>query len=700
VNVPSEIPDDRVLYGAAYYPEYFPAERRERDLDLMRDANLTVIRVGESVWSTWEPSDGVFDLEWLRPTLDGAHERGIAVVLGTPTYAVPPWLQTRHPEIAAERTTGQRVPWGGRQEVDYTAPEFRWRAERVIRRIMETYARHPAVVGFQVDNEPGLHLLHNEHVFARFRAELAETYGTPEALNEAWGLVYWSHRLTSFDELWRPDGNTLPQYDLAWRRFQTRITTEFIAWQAAIVREYAAPGQFVTTCLAYSRPTLDDVRLVRELDVNAANLYYGMQDHLDLRKELPRIAPWTSTGVWGLLQAADRAYGTAQQRFLVTETNAQAIGASEMNYPPYPGQLRQSALALVARGASMVEYWHWNTIPYGTETFWGGVLPHSGEPGRVHAEVTRIGDDLRRIGPVLAGYRPDHDVTFLFSNASRWAFDFFPPIPNAPSKEHGGAYGVIFSAFYRGALGARRQASILNDSQAAELSVEELVREHPVLVVPALYVADDRLLEHLRAYARAGGHLVVGMRTGYADEEARSRTTTQPGVLSADTGTWYEEYANLVEPLALRAAEGFPLPDEARATLWADGLIPTDAEVLLEYDHPSLGRFAALTTRTVGAGRITHIGTVPDAALSAALVRWLVADRDGTDWGIGDRPLTAHSGRGADGRRVWFLHNWSAEPAALSAPVGMADVVSGEPVPAGAAVELAPWDCRVLLADA
>jgi len=80
----------RVRFGAAYYHEYQRVDRLETDLDLMAEASFSVIRVGESVWSTWEPQNGTFNLEWLLPVLDGAHERGIGVVLGTPTYAVPP----------------------------------------------------------------------------------------------------------------------------------------------------------------------------------------------------------------------------------------------------------------------------------------------------------------------------------------------------------------------------------------------------------------------------------------------------------------------------------------------------------------------------------------------------------------------------------------------------------------------------------
>ncbi|MFV0428481.1 MAG: beta-galactosidase, partial [Arachnia sp.] len=139
-----------IRFGAAYYLEYQPRESLERDLDLMRQAHFTVIRVGESVWSTWEPRNGHFNLDWLQPVLDGAHHRGIGVVLGTPTYAVPPWLANAYPEIAGEPATGKPMAWGARQEVDITHPAFRFHAERVIRRVVSRYASHPAVIGFQV----------------------------------------------------------------------------------------------------------------------------------------------------------------------------------------------------------------------------------------------------------------------------------------------------------------------------------------------------------------------------------------------------------------------------------------------------------------------------------------------------------------------------------------------------------------------
>ena len=197
-----------VLFGAAYYPEYQPQLDLERDLRLMAEAGFTVIRVGESVWSTWEPRDGEFDLDWLQPVLDAAQAHGISVILGTPTYAVPPWLQKKHPDIAG-RARDRRTPSLGTvgrrstTRIPSSVPTPNASSGPSSRR----YADHPAVIGYQVDNEPGLELFHNRGSFDRFLDRLREKYGDVETLNREWGLTYWSHRLDSLEELWVPDGN-------------------------------------------------------------------------------------------------------------------------------------------------------------------------------------------------------------------------------------------------------------------------------------------------------------------------------------------------------------------------------------------------------------------------------------------------------------------------------------------------------------
>jgi beta-galactosidase len=695
-----------ILFGAAYYFEYQPdaangfdtetaRARLKTDLDLMAEAGFSVIRVGESVWSTWEPENGRFDLDWLQPVLDGAHERGIAVVLGTPTYAVPPWLTRLYPEIAGEHRTGERIGWGGRQEVDYTHPAFRFHAERVIRKILARYADHPAVIGFQVDNEPGLQIFHNEGVFQQFADRLRHEYGDVETLNREWGLVYWSHRLSTWADLWRPDGNMQPQYALAWRRFQADLTTEFIGWQADLAREYAREDQFVTTCISYSRPGIDDPSLTARLDVAAGNPYYRMQDGLALPAAGDGDAiSWNTEGTWALYHSADRMYSSKQAPFMVTETNAQAIGEPWRNEPAYDGQWRQAAWALVSRGASMVEYWQWHTLHFGTETYWGGVLPHSLRPGRVYRELARLGRELRKAGGALSGLVPGADVAVLYSKRSEWALAAQPQI----AKDDGGpephSFEAIVGPFYRGAFDARLQARIIHTGQLGDPA--EAVSEYPVLVAAGLYAEDDDLLDWLDRYAAAGGHLVIGPRTGYGDQEARARLDVKPARLTEAAGVWYEEFANLSGEVPVRAVEGsgLALGEGAAAVKWADGLYPEGAEALAEYAHPHYGRFPAATTKAHGQGRVTYVGTIPNDAFGKALLEWTAP---AGAWRPEHPSVTTTGGTTGEGRTVRFVHNWSWDAVEIALPAAVTDVLDGTEYAAGDALPLGPWDVKVLL---
>lgn len=693
----------RVLFGAAYYSEYQPEPRLKTDLDLMVDAGFSVIRVGESVWSTWEPDDGVFDLEWMAEILDGAAERSISVVLGTPTYAIPPWLARRYPEVMAERASDRPIPYGHRQNADYSHPAFRYHAERVVRRIIARYADHPAVIGYQVDNEPGAELFHNHGAFDGFLSWLQVRYGSVEEVNRRWGLTYWSHRLRDWSDLWRPDGNTTQGYDLAWRRYQAELTTDFIAWQVGIVRGYARADQFVTTCLAHGRPGTDDRAVSATLDVVAANAYYPMQDAF-IRPPVdgPRqgLAPaWaTATGSWWLSYESDLRRGTQGRPWLATETNAGSIGESWSNYPAYDGQWRQAAWTLVSRGARMVEYWHWHTLHYGAETYWGGVLGHSLQPGRTFGEVERIGREFAAAGDAVTDLRPDVDVTFLYSTESRWALQFQPALalPGTPDADPG-TYERVFGAFYRAFNEAGRQAAV---SFGEELVADpaNFARDHPVLVTPALYVASAALMTALADYVAAGGHLIATFRTGYVDEEGQARAEVAPAGLRAAAGASYLEYSNLSVDLPLVAGDdpSFGLPTGATATGWADGLVAEGAGVLASYHHPHFGRWAALTSHRSGAGRLTWVGTLPDQATLRALARWAVPEPANAVWQALPPSVTVTGATRPGAAHVWFVTNWCGDPVSVRAPRPVRDLLAGAPIPAGDPLPLGPWDLRVL----
>jgi beta-galactosidase len=687
-----------LLFGAAYYWEYQRQPDLARDFDLMRQAGFSVIRVGESVWSTWEPEDGRFELDWLLPVLDQAQRHDIGVILGTPTYAVPMWLARRYPDLAAVSETGP-VGWGGRQEMDITHPGYLFHADRVIREVVGRYHQHPSVIGFQVDNEPGLRLLHNDRVFERFIEWLRERYGSVAELNVAWGLTYWSHRLAAWEELWRPVGNEQPQYDLAWRRFQAQLVTEFIDWQAALVREITGDRGFVTTCISYEQPGVEDVALTGALDVTAGNVYYELAaslTHPDRAALKTGPLGWIVRGPWAVNQLADLMFSSKQERFLVTETNAASIGFSYVNESPYPGQLRQAAWLMIARGASMVSYWHWHTLPFGKEANWGGVLPHSGEPGRIYEELATLGRELGTCGEVLAESLPEYDVAVLHDSDSKFALASQPPFPRGDEPEPE-AYRVIQSSFSRGLFDAGVQQRIVRPQQilpsrGGSLSAAEAAARFPIVLAPAFFTVADADADFFVAYAAAGGHLVLGPRSFAADREGCIRTERLPAGLSGPAGVSYVETTNLSGPLPL--AEG---RFRGAGCFYAELLVPEGAEVLASYDHPHLGSWAAATTTGHGSGRITVVGTVPDALLAEQLAAWLVPQPLAA-W-TRPRPVTASTLRHPSGTRVHVVHNWGWEPHVVVAPADVFDAVTGVAVPARADVTLGPWDVRVFTED-
>ena len=405
----------------------------------------------------------------------------------------------------------------------------------MIREVVGRYREHPAIIGYQVDNEPGLRLLYNTDVFEKFVDWLRRRYGTVDRLNEEWGLVYWSHRLSRWSDLWHPEGNFQPQYDLAWRRFQAELVTEFIGWQAGIVRELTGGRGFVTTCISYEQPGIEDAELSRALDVASGNAYYEMQDSLAHPSTLPRSSGpmgWVVRGPWAVTQLADLMYSSKQAPFLVTETNAGSIGFSSMNESPYDGQWRQLAWLLIARGARLIEYWQWNTMPFGTETYWGGVLPHSGIPGRAYREIARIGQELREAGAAFATAEPDYDIAVLYDSDSKFALSTQGPL-RGDSLIDPDSYRHILAAFSRGIFDAKRQQRLIRPQQllpsrGGEHDAAEAAARYPVLIAAAFYTAADEDLDFLIGYAQAGGHLVVGPRTGYGDKEGRARTQRAP----------------------------------------------------------------------------------------------------------------------------------------------------------------------------
>ena len=666
-----EIPRfDTILYGASYYWEYMPHERLEKDFELMERAGLNFIRVGESTWGVLEPSDGRFDFDWLRRVLDRAHKSGIKVILGTPTYSVPAWLYKKNPEIQVKQPGQPRYTYGLRQMTDLTHPVYRRYAERIIRKLLLAFRDHPALIGYQLDNETHPSGTAGDRVQALFRERLRRKFLTPEALNRAWGLNYWGQRVNSFDEVPPREGARNPGYKLEWGRFEQSVATDFLAWQAAIVRELRRPGQFITHDFCGGLPA--DVRqyeIARSLDVPAVNIYFGLQDEMTGEE---------------IAFSGDINRSLKGSSYLVTETTAQTTGwDSTGQFPPYDGQLRLAAYANILSGANLVAYWHWHSLHYGQETYWKGVLGHDLEPGRAYGEVERIAHELRQVGPLLVNLKKRNRVAILYSLDSLHAIDHMPFDGRV-------GYMTVLSQLYRSLYRLNVETDFVHPEGPR-------FADYDLVVVPPLYVADDALLTKIADYVRDGGHVLMSFKSGFCDEHATVRPSPAPGPLRAACGFSYQEFTSLRQPLQLKG-DPFKAGEGNTVSVWAEYLRIGTARPLAFYDHPVFGAYPAVTRNAFGKGTLTYEGTFLSDALQDKVVADCVAGAgvpaEDAGWPPG---VKAKHALLADGAAVHAYFNFSAarRDIVYGRESGR-DLLTGAAVERNARLALAPWDCVIV----
>ncbi len=678
-----------VLYGAAYYNEYMPADlgpgRLEKDVALMKEAGITVVRMGESTWSLWEPEDGKFEYAWMDRVVDAMGKAGIKVIMGTPTYSMPTWMAKAHPEFYARPLGEAEVRYGMRQNMDTDNPKFRFYAERVITKMVAHYKDNPAVIGWQIDNETGSNGASNDDVFAGLVQHLKQKFGTTDALNKAWFLNYWGQDVNDWADMPTRDNATSTSYKLEWSRWEQMRVTDYLAFQARLVRASRRSDQFVTQDYgSMMKLDVNEFEVAKSLDVVANNPYHGTQDHLD--------------GAWQALQG-DFSRSLKRQNFLVTETNAQTLGwDSAGQYPPYDGQLRLDVYTDLSSGANMVEYWHWHSIHAGQETYWKGVLSHDLEPNRAYAEVSRIAHELKKVGPETVDLKVKNDVAILYSVDSSNAISFMPferqDLGWVPGKA-AGAYNAELSQLHRALYQANVGADFLYPETIGDLGRYKLV------IVPMLYSADDAMLKKIADYVRGGGHVLMTFKSGFVNENSAVRWERAPGPLRDAAGFTYQEFSNLEHPLALKGDPFHVAEKDNRVSTWAEFLQPTTAKPLAFYDHPFFGRWPAITRNSYGSGTLTYEGTMLSDALQQQVVIGALRDAGlAGDAAMATGPVRVKSGTNRSGRAVHYLLNYSND--AQTVPYAFSrgqDLLTSKAVAGGGTITLAAWDLAIVEED-
>jgi beta-galactosidase len=677
-------PVDELLFGAAYYDEYMPTDRIETDVEMMKAAHITVVRIAESTWSTLEPQPGVFDFTHVDRALDAFEQAGIHVIVGTPTYAVPAWLVASHPDVLATTNAGEGR-YGARQNMDIVNPAYRFYGERVIRRLMEHTAHRPGVIGFQIDNETKHYGAASRDVQRAFVKYLrAEFHDDLDALNRAFGLDYWSNRVDAWEDFPDVRGTINGSLGAEFDKFRRRLVEEFLGWQAGIVREYARPDQFVTQNFDFDwtpgwsyglQPSVDHFRAAPAVDVAGVDIYHPTQDRLT-GKEIAFGGDMTRSIKGGA-------------NYLVLETQAQG----QLAWLPYPGQLRLQAYSHLASGADGVMYWHWHSIHHSFETYWKGLLSHDLGSNPTYEEAGVFGAEAARIGSSLIHLRKQNRIAVMVSNEALTALTWF-------TIETGFINGVFGSSIgYNDVLRWVYDALFELNVEVDFVSGDDAdLGRYDLLVVPALYAAPQATLDRLDAYVRAGGHLVTTFRTAVADEYVKVWHDTAPHGLTEVAGFTYNQFTipdgvGLTLHGDLAGAPGA----EAGALTFMELLRADGAEVLASYAHPAWGDYAAVTRNRVGDGATLHLGTMTSPELVRAVLELAVRDAGVADWAQ-DLAGTVSVRRGTNtaGRAVTYLLNYSGAPVTLAAPVAGRDLLGDRDVAAGDELVVGGWDLVVL----
>lgn len=683
---------EKLYFGAAYYSEYLPYDRVEKDMEMMEKAGMNVIRIAESTWSTLEPQEGVYDFTHIDRMLNAAACHHISVIVGTPTYAVPTWLVKKYPDILAITQNG-RERYGHRQNMDITNPDYLSHAERVIRVLMEHVKDVPHVIGYQLDNETKSYGTAGPRVQAMFVDYLKENFPDINDFNHEFGLDYWSNRVNDWDDF--PDVRGTINQSLAaeFCKFQRSLVTKFLSWQADIVREYKRDDQFITQNFDFDWTThsigyqsqVDQYDASRCMTVAGADIYHPSNEEL--------------TGA-EITVCGNISRSLKKDNYLILETEAQGLTP----WLPYPGQLRLQAYSHIANGSNSVMYWHWHSIHNAIESYWKGVLSHDFSENETYREAVVIGNEWNKIGSHLKNLKKENKIAIMLDNASLTGFTQFP-LEKAGANGYNTVMRWFSDALYR-----------LNIEYDMISSREQDFSSYECLIVPALYSAPESLLLALDSYVRNGGHLITTFRSGFSDEYLKIYPDMQPHILHECLGLHYDQFTHphhvdivpVQSDVMAAAQEHFSHPDDSAFSLtssaceWMELITCDTAVPVLKYSHPAYERYAAAAKNQYGNGSTLYFGTMfeNDELLESVLLSFLHE----TGFSGGDLssdaphyPLIIKRGINDSGKELCYYLNYSKDPVSVThhGKNGV-ELISETAIVCGDKIDLGGWGVAVV----
>lgn len=586
-----------MILGACYYPEHWDRSEWENHAELMRGAGFNSVRMADFAWGIMEPEEDNFDFSLFDDAIRIFAEKGIKVILCTPTAGPPKWLVNKYDILQRDRY-GRKENWGSRREGCANNAAYRERSASITEAMAKHFASNENVIAWQIDNEFGCHAsahCYCEHCRREFAAWLEKKYKTIDNLNKQWGTVFWSLAFDDFDDIILPVYNSCepenehswshnPSLDLEYRRFSSDSWVNYQKMQADIIRKYS--NKPLTHNFMGHFSDIDYYKLAKDLDFVSWDNYPDNQ--------------WGSSQYEYVSMAHENMRGVKNRNFIAAEHQSGPCGWDVMGASPEPGQIRLWTYQTIAHGGEGIMYFRFKALHYGMEQYWYGILGHDGVPRRRYYEIQQTMRELNKLQDYIIGAENKYDALIVKSYDNVWAHDI-------KSHARGFDYRDILFSYYKA-------NADLNINTAVSIGDYE---KYKVVYMPAYNLVDEEEIRKVSEYVRNGGTLVTTFRSGTRNEYNNLFTATLPCAFKELAGIEIEEFD------ALKKETGIEGLVTASAKLWCDVINPITAQALCIYSNRYFKGKAAVTVNSFGKGKVYYVGCDMGEEALKTLVRYI-----------------------------------------------------------------------------
>ena len=683
MTIEKSIKLDKLALGTCYYPEHWDRSLWKDDLNRMKEAGIETIRIAEFAWSKAEPLEGQFTYEFFDDFLDIAEETQMQVIMGTPTATPPAWLTQKYPEVLNCDINGVPFRHGARRHYNYNSKKYQELSARIVTKMAQHYGKRSSVIGWQIDNELNCEtdVFYSESDTLAFREYLKNKYKDLDALNAAWGTVFWNQTYTEWEEIHVPrttiSNSTNPHEVMDYIRFISDSACRFAKMQSDILRTYKKDSDFITTNGMFSH--LDNHRMTKEsLDFYMYDSYPNFAYCLC---EDPLHSDDLNDRKWSRNLTEVR---SVSPNFGIMEQQSGANGwNTRMEAPaPKPGQMTLWTMQSVAHGADYISYFRWRTAIMGTEIYWHGILDYANRDNRRLEEVREIHGKFRKIGE-LAGSRYQASFGVIKDYDNVWDADL--------DVWHQRMEKVSQKGIFEAAQLTHTPMDYVYLTE--DVSLQELLK-YPLLFYPHGIIITNKRKALLEAYVQEGGILILGCRTGYKDRTGKCVMQNLPGLMQELSGT------DVTDGTFIGKADGKVMVGWEdcliEAAVYNDILEPlTDqAEILGTYQSNYYKGAAGLIKNNWGKGKVYYFGGAFTRDTAEVFLRKLCVAEPYQNMLQLPRE-TELAVREKDGRQYIFVLNYSHEPVWICLKQSLLDLYTGAQVMG--TMEMKPYETKVFL---